>query len=98
MLHFMASLPKGVLPPPMKICSHTFKMAIFPKFFDDLISNIIREYAGEKNEIISEYFTINNHGFSFVSFSTDQTLVINHHLLKFDSQEFEANFSLLVLI
>ena len=28
-----------------------------------------------KNEIISECFTINNHGFSFVSFSTDQTLV-----------------------
>ena len=27
-----------------------------------------------KNEIISECFTINNHGFSFVSFSTDQTL------------------------
>ena len=27
-----------------------------------------------KNEIISECFTINNHGFSFVSFSTDQPL------------------------
>ena len=28
-----------------------------------------------KNKIISECFTINNHGFSFVSFSTDQTLL-----------------------
>ena len=27
-----------------------------------------------KNKIISECFTINNHGFSFVSFSTDRTL------------------------
>ena len=38
------------------------------------MSHIIREYAGQKNEIISECFTVNNHGFSFVSFSTDQTL------------------------
>ena len=28
-----------------------------------------------KNEIISECFTINNHGFSFVSFLIDQTLI-----------------------
>ena len=28
-----------------------------------------------KNKIISEYFAINNHGFSFVSFFIDQTLV-----------------------
>jgi hypothetical protein len=27
---------------------HTFKMAIFSKLFDDLVSHIIREYAGEK--------------------------------------------------
>jgi hypothetical protein len=30
-----------------------------------------------KNKIISECFTINNHGFSFVSFSTEQTLIVN---------------------
>ena len=30
-----------------------------------------------KNKIISECFTINNHGFSFVSFSTEQTLSEN---------------------
>ncbi len=52
-----------------------FQNGYFSKFFEDLMSHIIREYAGEKNEIISECFTIDNHGFSFVSFSTDQTLL-----------------------
>jgi hypothetical protein len=28
-----------------------------------------------KNKVISECLTINNHGFSIVSFSTDQTLI-----------------------
>ena len=32
-----------------------------------------------ENEIISECFTINNQGFSFVSFSIDQTLVYSVH-------------------
>ena len=34
--------------PQRKISSHTFKMPTFSKFFDDLMSLIIREYAGEK--------------------------------------------------
>ena len=31
-----------------------------------------------KNKIIFQCFTINNHGFSFVSFSTNQTLVVEY--------------------
>ena len=38
------------------------------KFFDDLMNHIAREYAGKKNEIISECFTITNCKFTFVTF------------------------------
>ena len=48
MHHFRAVLPKLVLPPMKKIGCHIFKMAIFQKFFGDLMTYIIREYAGKK--------------------------------------------------
>ena len=34
--------------PQKEISCHIFKLAIFSKFFDDLMSHIIREYAGKE--------------------------------------------------
>ena len=68
MHYFRGVLPKWVLPPMKEISCHIFKTAILTKFFDDLMNHIIREYAGKKNEIISECFTINNCKFTFVTF------------------------------
>ena len=42
MSYFRASLPKWVLTIPKKISSHIFKMAIFPKFFEYFMTDIIR--------------------------------------------------------
>ena len=41
-------LPKWLLTPQREINCHIFKMAIFSKFFGDLMSHIIREYADEE--------------------------------------------------
>ena len=60
--------PKSVLRPQKEISGHIFKVPILTKFFDDLMNHITREYAGKKNEIISECFTINNCTFTFVTF------------------------------
>ena len=48
MHHFRGVLPKWVLPPQKEISSPIFKMAILKKIFGDLMSHIIREYAGKK--------------------------------------------------
>ena len=48
MHHFSGVLPKLVLLPQMEISCHIFKLAIFSKFFGDLMSHIIREYANEE--------------------------------------------------
>ena len=48
MHHFSGVLPKLVLLPQMEISCHIFKLAIFSKFFGDLMSQIIREYADEE--------------------------------------------------
>ena len=52
MHHFSGVLPKLVLLPQMEISCHIFKLAIFSKFFGDLMSQIIREYAGEETKQI----------------------------------------------
>ena len=43
-------------------------MAILTKFFGDLMNQIMREYAGKKDKIISESFIIYNCKFTFVTF------------------------------
>ena len=48
MHHFSSVLPKLVSLPQMEISGHIFKLAIFSKFFGDLMSHIIREYADEE--------------------------------------------------
>ena len=48
MHHFSGILQKLVLLPQMEISCHIFKLAIFSKFFGDLMSHIIREYADEE--------------------------------------------------
>ena len=68
MHYFRAISPKWILDPQKEISCHIFKKAILTKFFDDLMNHITREYAGKKNEIISECFTINNCTFTFVTF------------------------------
>ena len=49
-------------------------MAILTKFFGDLMNHITREYAGKKNKMISECFTIKNHGYTYVYFYGIQSL------------------------
>ena len=44
---------------------HILKMAIFSKFFGDLMTYVIREYADKKK---SECFIIKNYGYSFSLF------------------------------
>ena len=68
MYDFRGVSPKSVLTPMKKTSCHIFKMAIFSKFFGDLMTYIIREYAGKENKIISESFIINNCKFTFVTF------------------------------
>ena len=48
MHHFRGSLPKWILTPQKEISCHIFKMAILTKFFDDLMNQKTREYAGKK--------------------------------------------------
>ena len=48
MHYFRAVSPKWVLPPMKETSCHIFKMAIFSKFFFDLITHVTREYACEK--------------------------------------------------
>ena len=60
-------LPKWVFTPQKETSSHIFKMAIFSKTFGDLISHIIRLYAG-RNKVLSECFTIKNSDYTFVFF------------------------------
>ena len=48
MHQFNGVLPKWVLLHQMEIGFHIFKLVTFSKFFDDLMSHIIREYAGKK--------------------------------------------------
>ena len=48
MHHFSGVLPKLVLLPQMEISCHIFKLAIFSKFFGDLMSHSVREYAGKE--------------------------------------------------
>ena len=68
MHHFRAISPNSILTPQREISCHIFKMAILTKIFDDLMNHIAREYAGKKNEILSEHFTINDCKFTFVTF------------------------------
>ena len=51
MHHFSGVLQKLVLLPQMEISCHIFRLAIFSKFFGDLMSHIIREYAEEYEEM-----------------------------------------------
>ena len=48
MHHFSGVLPKWVLLHQMEISCHFFKLALFSKFFGDLISHMIREYADKE--------------------------------------------------
>ena len=48
MHYFRGVLPKWVLPPQKETSSPIYQMAIFKKLFGDLMSYIIREYAGKK--------------------------------------------------
>ena len=48
MHYFSGVLPKWVLLHQMEISCHIFKLALFSKFFGDLMSHIIREYADEE--------------------------------------------------
>ena len=48
MHHFSGILPNLVLLPHMEISCHIFKLATFSKFFGDLMSHIISEYADEE--------------------------------------------------
>jgi hypothetical protein len=50
MHHFSGVLPKRVLLHQMEISCHIFKLAIFSKFFGDLMSHIIRECAGKETK------------------------------------------------
>ena len=55
------------------------------------MSHIIREYADEKNETISECFTIKNNGFTFVSFSSPHSLSCTDLLLLFKAISTKIN-------
>ena len=48
MQYIRALLPKWILPSMKETSRHIFKMAIFSKFFGDLITHITWEYAGKK--------------------------------------------------
>ena len=48
MHYFSGVLPKWVLLHQMEISCHIFKLALFSKFFSDLMSHMIREYAGKE--------------------------------------------------
>ena len=50
-------------------------MAIFSKFFDDVMSHIIRSNAGRNIKSIFELFIKQNIEFKSVLFSIDQTLI-----------------------
>ena len=47
MYHIRGVLPKWGLPPLKEISCHIFKMAIFSKFFDDLMSHIKSQLNSE---------------------------------------------------
>ena len=51
MHYFSGVLPKWVLLHQMEISCHIFKLALFSKFFGDLMSHIIREYADEEMKL-----------------------------------------------
>ena len=58
MHHFKGKIPKYVLTPLKKNGCHIFKIAIFSKFFGDVMNHIIRENAGEKIKRILVVFQL----------------------------------------
>ena len=48
MHYFRSVLPKGVLPPMKETSCNIFKIAISSKFFGDLMTHLISEYAGKE--------------------------------------------------
>ena len=59
-------------------------MAIFSKFFGDVMSQIIIKNAGKKINSVSEIFTKQKIEFKFVLFSSAQTLQIHRYNLHFN--------------
>ena len=51
MHYFKGSLPKWVLTPQKKTSCHIFKMAIFSKFFGDIMSHIIKEGCNRLSDL-----------------------------------------------
>ena len=51
--------------PQRKISCHMFKMPIFPKFFGDIMSHIIRSHADEKIKYFVELFISKNFEYTF---------------------------------
>ena len=58
MHHFRGKIPKYILTPLKKNGCHIFKIAIFSKFFGDVMNHIIRENAGEKIKRILVVFQL----------------------------------------
>ena len=58
-------LPKWVLTPERKTSCYMVKMSIFPKFFGDIMSHIIRLYADEKVKHFFELFINKNFEYTF---------------------------------
>ena len=81
MYHFRASLPKWVLTTPKKISSHIFKMAIFPKFFEDFMTHIIRLNRDKEIKLFPELSINKIFGDSFVRFISDRSLVVVCHFV-----------------
>ena len=68
-------LPRWFLLSQMEISCHILKMAIFSKFFGNLITHLTREYAIKKYNHFW-MFTIKNHGYTFVCFYGIQSLLV----------------------
>ena len=73
MHHFRARFPKWGLTPPKEISSHVFKMAFFPKFFEDFIK-YIRQITGKKIKLFLELFINKIFEKTFVIFVSKQSL------------------------
>ena len=63
-----------MLTPQRKTSCHIFKMAIFSKFFVDVMTHIIRDNAAKRIKLFFELFINKNYEFIFVSFSSSHTL------------------------
>ena len=74
MHHFSGKIPKKVLTTQKKTSHHIFKMAIFPKFFGDIIILIKRVNADERIKENSDIFSIKDLEYTFVCFLSIQSL------------------------